>query len=57
MLLGKLIENYKLKMESWKGKWMSLVGEILMVKGVFSEIPVYLMSCLKLPTLVEESLN
>lgn len=52
-----LINSKKIKIGTWKGKWVSSTGRILMVKSVLSTILVYSMSCLKLPKAVEETLN
>lgn len=36
------------KMDSWKSKWLSWAGRIVMIKATLSAIPIYLMSCISL---------
>jgi hypothetical protein len=38
----------KIKSEAWKGRWLTLLGRIMMIKVVLSAIPIYMMSCLQL---------
>lgn len=38
------------KLESWKNRWPSQVGRLTMIKSVLSAIPIYSMSCFKMPT-------
>lgn len=47
---SKIIQNYiKEKKLSWKGKWIYLLGQILMIKSILVVIPNYYMVALKAP--------
>lgn len=51
-----LIEKYKAKLETWKGKWLSSTGRLMMVKSVLFALLVFSMTCLRLPSNIEEDL-
>lgn len=48
----KIIHSIQMRIASWKGRWLSLSGHILLIKSVLSAIPNYYMVVLKGPKLV-----
>lgn len=48
-LWNDLSEKCFKRMEIWKGKWLSYAGCILLLQTIISAIPIYSMSCLKIP--------
>ncbi|XP_059066311.1 uncharacterized protein LOC131857635 [Cryptomeria japonica] len=45
------------KSDQWKNRWLSQVGRLTMVKSVLLAIPIYSMSCFKLPYAVGKNLD
>ena len=48
-MFGFIIESVAQKMGSWKNQFLSSAGKEVLIKAVISVMPVYAMSCLKLP--------
>ena len=44
-----LIDSCVKRLDGWKGRWLSFAGKILLLQTVISAIPIYSMSCLKIP--------
>lgn len=47
-LWDSILAKLDSKLQSWKGKWLSLVGRIVLIHSVLSAIPQYYMSCLEI---------
>ncbi|GLJ43774.1 hypothetical protein SUGI_0911280 [Cryptomeria japonica] len=45
------------KSKNWKNRWLTLAGRITMIKSILSAIPIYSMSCFKMPFAAGKSLN
>lgn len=43
-------ERLDRKMDSWKSKWLSWAGKLVMIKATLSAVPICLMSCLSIST-------
>ena len=48
-LWNNLIEKCQKNMEGWRGKWLSLARQILMLQTVISAMLVFAMMCLDIP--------
>lgn len=51
-----LLNNCRKRLGGWKGKWLTSVGRLMMLKMVLSTILIYFMACLKLPASIEDSI-
>jgi len=47
-----IIEKIKLRLSSWKGRFLSLAGRVCLIKAVFTTLPLYYLSFFKAPSSV-----
>ena len=52
-----LIENIERRIEGWKGKLISRGGRLQLVKSILLVMPIYFMSCFKLPIWVLQRID
>ncbi|CAL5358449.1 unnamed protein product [Camellia sinensis] len=45
-----VIEKFKLKLASWKRRFLSFAGRLTLIKAVLSSLPIYYLSLFKMPT-------
>ena len=49
MLWKNLVDNCLKCLDSWKGRWLTYAGRILLLQSVILAIPIFFMSYLKIP--------
>lgn len=50
VIFGQIKERIWKKMKGWKANYLSRAGKEVLIKSVIQSIPMYAMSCFKLPT-------
>lgn len=56
-IFGFVRENTKRRLQNWKNKFLSLAGKEVMLKAVAMAMPMYVMSCFKLPRKLCNDIN
>ncbi|GKV33852.1 hypothetical protein SLEP1_g42302 [Rubroshorea leprosula] len=49
-----MVESFKRKLESWKGRHLSFSGRITLINSILSSLPVFLMSVYLIPKVIRE---
>lgn len=52
-----LISKFRNKLASWKGKWLSSAGRLVMIKSVLSGLPIFWLGFLWIPVKVKHQLE
>ena len=52
MSWDKMVSRIKSRLGNWKGKFISMVGRIYLIKSVLSSIPLFHLSLFRLPSIV-----
>ena len=53
---SRVIERVKARLSKWKGRCLSLVGRICLIKSVLSSLPLFFMSLFKMPSTVVDKI-
>ena len=56
-IFGFVKENIKRRLQNWKNKFLSSAGKEVMLKVVAITMPMYVMSCFKLPRKLCNDIN
>lgn len=53
----EVISNYRRKLASWRGRFLSLVGRVILINSVLNVVPIYALSFYKMPQKVMKVLR
>lgn len=52
-----MLEKFKIKLASWKRRYLSFAGRLTLIKAILSSLPVYYLSLFKMPVGVAKEIN
>ncbi|KAE8665942.1 hypothetical protein F3Y22_tig00112523pilonHSYRG00172 [Hibiscus syriacus] len=57
LLWKPILDKVSMRLQSWKGKLLSLGGRLTLIKTVLANLPVYLMSIFPMPKAIADQIN
>ena len=56
-LFQHMADRFKARFQSWNEKMLSQVGTLVLIKSVLKSLPMYTMSCFKIPKTICEQID